>query len=267
MTTVLSGRPSQSLEVPVTLARLIDGRAYEFIWLNELGGLTARVTDGQSAIYIKWDPRPDSNDAHEEVQRLIWAEQFVRVPHVLDFGIDEGGSWITTSALEGENAVSTRWSSDPRIATTAVGKGLRALHDALDVAACPFSWSLDDRRELVERRFSSGELDGREFSHEIKNVSLEEAMKTIRSAPAEDLVVCHGDACAPNTLLDERGEWTAHVDMGQLGVGDRWADLAVASWSAVWNYGPQWERNVIDAYGIEPDHEKIRLYRLLWELQ
>jgi len=49
-------------------------------------------------------------------------------------------------------------------------------------------------------------------------------------------------------------------------VGDRWADLAVAAWSAVWNYGPEWEMNVYDAYGLEPDEAKIRYYRLLWEL-
>ncbi len=34
----------------------------------------------------------------------------------------------------------------------------------------------------------------------------------------------------------------------------------------MWNYGEGWEINVYDAYGIEPDLEKIRFYRLLWEL-
>jgi len=79
-------------------------------------------------------------------------------------------------------------------------------------------------------------------------------------------VVFHGDACAPNTLLVDAGEWRAHVDFGSLGVGDRWADLAVMSWSTVWNYGPGWEATVYDAYGVEPDEEKIRYYRLLWTL-
>lgn len=32
-----------------------------------------------------------------------------------------------------------------------------------------------------------------------------------------------------------------------LGVADRWADLAVATWSTTWNYGPGWEEPVLDA--------------------
>ena len=47
---------------------------------------------------------------------------------------------------------------------------------------------------------------------------------------------------------------------------DRWADLAIATWSAGWNYGPGWEHVLLDAYGIKPDAERTRYYRLLWEL-
>ena len=44
-------------------------------------------------------------------------------------------------------------------------------------------------------------------------------------------------ACAPNTVLDADGTYVGHVDVGRLGVADRWADLAVATWSTEWNYG------------------------------
>ncbi len=80
------------------------------------------------------------------------------------------------------------------------------------------------------------------------------------------LVVCHGDACAPNTLLSDDGRWSGHVDLGFLGVADRWADLAVATWSTEWNYGPGWEEPLLDAYGIDPDRERMAYYRLLWDL-
>jgi kanamycin kinase len=48
--------------------------------------------------------------------------------------------------------------------------------------------------------------------------------------PIDRLVVCHGDSCALNTLLAADGRWSAHVDLGALGVADRWADLAIATW-------------------------------------
>lgn len=84
--------------------------------------------------------------------------------------------------------------------------------------------------------------------------------------PADKLVVCHGDACAPNTLLAGDGTWSGHVDLGLLGTADRWADLAVATWSAEWNFGPGWEELLLDAYGIQPDPDRTRYYRLLWDL-
>ena len=84
--------------------------------------------------------------------------------------------------------------------------------------------------------------------------------------PIDRLVVCHGDACAPNTLIGEDGECSGHVDMGQLGVADRWADIAIATWSTTWNYGPGWEDLLLDAYGTPPDLERTAYYRLLWDL-
>jgi len=56
-----------------------------------------------------------------------------------------------------------------------------------------------------------------------------------------------------------------HVDLGSLGVADRWADLAVAAMSVTWNFGPGYEDMVYRGYGIEPDEQKIAYYRRLWE--
>jgi kanamycin kinase len=80
-------------------------------------------------------------------------------------------------------------------------------------------------------------------------------------------VVVHGDACAPNTLISDAGEWTGNVDFGDLAVGDRWADLAVASMSLDWNFGEGHQDEFFDAYGIRPDVERIRYYRALWDAE
>ncbi len=78
-------------------------------------------------------------------------------------------------------------------------------------------------------------------------------------------VVCHGDACVPNTLIDAGGSFAGHVDLGSLGVADRWADLAVAAWSMEWNFGPGYDGLVYEGYGVTPDPVRIA-YRLLWDL-
>jgi kanamycin kinase len=98
-------------------------------------------------------------------------------------------------------------------------------------------------------------------------MSIDEALRRATDGPPIDrLVVCHGDACAPNTLLADDGRWTGHGDVGALGLADRWADLAIATWSVAWNYGTEWEGQMLEAYGITRDDDRIAYYRLLWDL-
>ncbi len=81
----------------------------------------------------------------------------------------------------------------------------------------------------------------------------------------EDLVVCHGDYCFPNILID--GDRVAgFVDLGELAVADRWWDLAIATWSTMWNVGPGYEDAFLNAYEITPDADRIAYYRLLYDL-
>ena len=57
----------------------------------------------------------------------------------------------------------------------------------------------------------------------------------------------------------------APVDLGDLGVADRWADLAVAEWSLRYNYQGDWRGEFFDAYCVAPDQERMDYYLRLWE--
>lgn len=202
------------------------------MWTNEAGGLTFRAGDR----FVKWTPVGNGIDLAAEAVRLRWAVDYTPVPRVLDSGEDDEGTWLVTSPLRGRNAIARRWLANPAAAVAAIGAGLRAFHDALPVAACPFPWSAEDRIVSVERRLGAAE-----------------AASVTAPPPIGRLVACHGDTCPPNTILTDDGQLSGHVDLGQLGIADRWADLAVATWSATWNYGPGWEDALLDAYGIAPD--------------
>ena len=245
----LAGAPESRVSVPDPVATAAAGRPVEAMWVNELGGLTFRIGDegDGDAMFAKWAPAGSGLDLPAEVARLRWAVRFTPVPRVLDHGSDETGSWMVTAALPGTSAVSPRWKAAPAVAVRALGEGLRALHDALPVAGCPFSWSVADRLEEARR--------ARRPVHDLP-----------AAPPIDRLIVCHGDPCAPNTLIRADGTWSGHVDMGALGTADRWADLAVATWSTEWNYGPGWETTLLDAYGIAPDPTRTAFYRTLWDL-
>jgi len=222
---------------PSVVRRLSGDHEPQLVWTNERGGLTFRA----GSHFVKWNPRTTGLGLEQERLRLEWAIRWHPVPKVIDWGADDEAQWLLTAALPGEGAVMEPWRRRPLDAVRAIAQGLRALHDTLPVADCPFDWSAESRK-----------------SPRIQDENL--------SVPSIDrLVVCHGDACSPNTIIAPNGSPAGHVDLGSLGVADRWADLAVASWSLEYNFGPGWEGEFFKVYGIERDEERISFYRLLWD--
>ncbi|SIT86608.1 kanamycin kinase [Microbacterium sp. RU33B] len=235
--------PSEPLPVDPRVALLARGAALTPVWRNDLGGVTFRTDDDR---FLKFGPRNAESTMAGEAERLRWAGGWLTVPRILEAGADDTHEWLVTAALPGLSAVDPRWIAAPAVAVRAVGEGLRALHDALPVEDCAFDWS-------VERRIANAAGRG---------IRVPDDLRT--APPIDRLVVCHADACCPNTLLGDDGRWLAHVDLGLLGTGDRWGDIAVAAMSTEWNYGPGWEDALLEAYGVAPDHERLAYYRELW---
>jgi aminoglycoside phosphotransferase len=254
------------VETPPVVRAIAGGRPVRAVWRNELGGLTFRIGSEPRAQFVKWSP--EGLPLVPEAERLRWAGRYAAVPRVLDHGSDSTGDWMVTAGLPGLSAVDDRWISQPETAVRALGSGLRALHEALPVEGCPFEWSAESRLASARQRAAAGLIHPADRPPELGRIGgVDEALGLLAEPPPVDrLVVCHGDACAPNTLIGDDGRCTGHVDLGSLGVADRWADLAVATWATLWNYGPGWEDVLLDAYGVAPDPDRTAHYRLLWWL-
>lgn len=223
--------------IPQIVRTLALPHAPELVWRNELGGLTFRIDDR----YVKWNPSRTGIDLRRERDRLEWISARHPAPRVLSWGEDADAQWLVTGALPGGHAVGDTWRARPSEAVRAIATGLRAIH-AIDIDDFPPEWT---SQVWVGRVPAS--LGPR--------------------PPVADPVVVHGDACAPNTLITDGGSWTGNVDFGDLAVGDRWADLAIASMSLDWNFGEGHQGEFFRAYGIAPDQERIRYYRALWDLE
>lgn len=263
----LAATPPEDVRLPAAVRRLAGSRSITPVWRNELGGLTFRL-GGPSAVYVKWLPAEAPVRLSAEAERLRWAVRHgAAVPRIVDRGADADGEWLVTEALQGRSAVDPAWRARPAEAVAAIGAGLRALHDSLPVEECPYDWSAASRLDRARQIATAGGHDPQRWHDIHRSLSVPEALALAEATPPADVVVvCHGDACAPNTLLDDSGAWSGHVDFGEMGVADRWADLAVASWSASWNYGPGWEDALLRAYGVDRDSDRIGYYRLLWDL-
>lgn len=221
--------------LPAPVLALAEGTAPELVWHNELGGLTFRVGER----FVKWSPRTAGIDLGRERERLHWLAPRHPAPRVIGFGEDAEAQWLVTVALPGDHTVGDTWRARTNEAIRAMATGLRVLH-SLPVDEVPRAWAADD----VWFRPPSG--------------------SSAAAPPVDEPVVVHGDACAPNTLVAPDGAWVGHVDVGDLGIGDRWADLAIVTMSLDWNVGDGHQDELYAAYGIAPDPVRIDHYRRLW---
>lgn len=228
---------------------------------------TWRLHRGHKTRYLKvarlgWEP-----SLAQECDRMYWASSGLPVPKVLDYGKKEGVEWLLTEALPGVVAVRKELMEDPASLVPILAEGLRTFHEA-PIQNCPFDFRLDQALAHVRARVDAGLIDPiRDFHPEHEHFTPQEALKELEATvPAtEDVVLCHGDYCLPNVLI-KAGRVSGYVDLGELGLADRWWDLAVATWSLTWNLGSGWEDLFLETYGIEADPERTRYFRLLYDL-
>jgi kanamycin kinase len=199
---------------------------------------------------------------------MRWARAYLPVPVVVEEGNDGTMSWLVTSPLSGKEATHPDLVQDPAHLTQILARGLRRFHDGAPVEACPFDFRLDTALSHVRARLEAGHIDGaRDFHEEFAHLTPRGAVQLLEATrpDSEDLVVCHGDYCLPNIFI-EGGRATGYLDLGELGIADRWWDLAAATWSLTWNLGPGFEELFLTEYGVTRDMDRTRFYRLLYDL-
>jgi aminoglycoside phosphotransferase len=206
------------------------------MWEIVTVGMSGATVSRQDGVYRKVTDNPQ-DDLIAEGARMTWLrEQGIPAPEVLECR----PGLLVTEEVPGRSAAE-EWPEEdhPRIIDAIAGLA-RVLH-ALPIEGCPF-----------DRRLTT---------------ILPEDVLTDRPAE-EDLVVCHGDLCLPNVVLDlQTCAVTGVIDTGLLGVADRWTDLALTTQSLADErndqYGPGAADRFLARYGIAPDQEKITFYRAL----
>ena len=170
----------------------------------------------------------------QERRRVEWLSKTdIGAPRVLDWIESDDGAALILSAVPGipANALPA---ADLLKAWPSMAETLKALH-GLPVASCPFSRRLADMvatardvvgRNAVNPEFLSPQDKGRPPAGLLAEIETE-APQRLEQEKA-DLVICHGDACMPNFMVDpETLRCTGLIDLGRLGLADRHADFAL----------------------------------------
>jgi streptomycin 3"-kinase len=176
-----------------------------------------------------------------------------------------GGACLLTSAVPGVPGDMLPPASRDR-AMRSLGATLRELHSLAD---CPFERPLAEviasasdvvRRGAVNPAFLTDEWRRLRPSELLDQVVAERPYIESVLEP----VVCHGDACLPNIFFDpETLEVTGFIDLGRLGIADRYSDLALTTIQ----FHDEWAADpapFLEAYGVpDPDPRRLHFFRLL----
>jgi kanamycin kinase/aminoglycoside 3'-phosphotransferase-2 len=240
--------------------QILDLFGDDAVWSGDhegRSGVTLRVTSTLGVHYVK-----QGAAARREHERLLWLRRWMSVPEVVAF---EGDALVLADV--GWRSLERR---PPPGAGAIMGRVLRALHD-IPVRECPFDARLDVRLAEARERVAAGLVDPSDFDDDHAGLSAAQVYdRLVAERPAgEDLVVAHGDFTPANVLVppvppaDAGAREAVLVDVGALGVADRYADLAVALRELE---GPA-AADFLAAYGLaEPDPRLLDYYRLLDEL-
>lgn len=252
---------------------LLDHRRFDWVAVRtgESGDRVYRREDG--LVYAKIAPAQRSADLIGERNRLAWlsAQGFVG-PEIVDWREAEEGSCLEMTAVPGIPA-SELSGADLLKAWSSIARQIGTLHE-LAPGRCPFDRGLSvmfDRaadvvaRNAVNPAFLSE--DERSVPATMLLAKIADELPIRLQQEATGRVVCHGDACMPNIMVDPKTfHCTGVIDLGRLGTADRYVDLTLM----LANARESWESRadeaqafaiLFDTLGIRaPDSGRLAFY-------
>jgi streptomycin 3"-kinase len=247
-----------------------DGGGWEPHAEGESGAAVFRAGDGTR--YAKCVPADRVASLEAERDRIDWlGAQGVPGPRVLDWRAGADDACLVTSAVAGVPA-SRVPAARLRAAWEPIADAVRRLHD-LPPARCPFDRDLTrmfaTARDVVARGAVNPEFlpeDQRHTPPEALLARLAPQYERRLAQEAGETVVCHGDLCLPNIILDPESPAVAgFIDLGRLGRADPYADLALLLANARETWTDDRQARWADAafarrYGTVLDAGRARFY-------
>ncbi|MGE0211556.1 MAG: APH(3'') family aminoglycoside O-phosphotransferase [Parvibaculaceae bacterium] len=258
----MTGRPFPESVVSGNWTPVVSGESGDRVYRRADGGAYAKIAAGPRAALLEG-----------ERHRIAWlSDRGIAAPRVLDWTASDGESCLVMSVLPGVPA-STLPVADLERAWSSIAACLRELHK-LPTADCPFDRGLARMFAWAEDVVSRAAVNPDFLDPADRNVPSRQLLDALRPTLARrlvqesaDRVVCHGDACLPNFMVDpDTLRCTGMIDLGRLGAADPYADLSLLlanareSWSSPEQTRDARER-LFACHGIDvPDEGRLDFY-------
>lgn len=213
--------------------------------------------DKGPGFYLKSAPK---GTLKTEADLTAWFHQKDLAPEVLSYE-SRDRDWLLTRAARGEDCTHPDYLADSKRLCDTTAQLLRQLHET-DYSGCPVPDRISSYKTTAVQNHQAGCFDISLFSGKWGFSSAEEAFALIER---DGQLLCsdtllHGDYCLPNILLDN-WRFSAFIDLGNGGVGDRHIDILWGCWTLFFNLKTDaFCTRFLDAYGRDRiETEKLRL--------
>jgi aminoglycoside 3'-phosphotransferase-1 len=258
------------LPVPVSMAAALAGYQWARDRVGESGGAVYRLHGkaGAQDLFLKHGSGAVAGDITDELVRLRWLSNHMPVPAIEGFVADVDEAWLLMTALPGRTAYQLLEAEvDARMdVVDALVRFMTRLH-AIPVGDCPFNGDHPCRLARARDRIDAGLVAEDEFDEEREGWTAEQvwqAMQQLLPMPA-DRVVTHGDFSLDNILMQD-GEVVGCIDVGRVGIADRYQDLSIL-WNSLGEFGASLQERMVVRYGIdEIDRRKLDFHLMLDEM-
>ncbi|MGW4715812.1 APH(3'') family aminoglycoside O-phosphotransferase [Nocardia sp. NPDC004260] len=237
---------------------------------GESGAEVFRSADGSR--YAKCVDPGGVADLALERDKIVWLDGHgIPGPLALDWRACDDGACLVTSAVPGVPADAVSGETLGR-AWESIADTVRRLHE-VPTEQCPFDRGLARMFAMAQDVVVRGAVHA-EFLPEEQQSTPPTVLLTRLAGELEprmtqefaEAVVCHGDLCLPNIILDPETHTVAgFVDLGRLGIADPYADIALllANSRESWQderRAEQADRTFAARYGIELDADRQRFF-------
>ena len=158
--------------------------------------------------------------------------------------------YFLTRAVPGEDCIHPQYLDDPKRLAESMGILLRRLHE-VDSSGCPVTDRTSAFIAATASNHQLGKWHPSRRPKKMRQASIDDVWALVQqfSGELKNDTLIHGDYCLPNIMLDN-WKFSAFLDMGNGGVGDRHMDLFWGCWSLNFNLkDSRWCSRFLDAYG------------------
>lgn len=234
-------------QFPAIFHPLLEGDVYD-----SSCSPTARVwfLDKDGGYYLKTAPR-GTLQKEAEMTRFFHSRKLgteVLAYESLD------ADWLLTARIPGEDCTFPLYIQDPIRLCDTTAELLRLLHET-DSAGCPVNRT-EDYLSTARKNYDAGRYDMQFFPESSNPQDAWKLAEQFGPCLKQDTLL-HGDYCLPNIMLDN-WRFSAFLDLGTGGLGDRHVDLYWGIWSLNLNLKTnRYRERFLDAYGREGIEEEL----------